>query len=295
VIAFNILVILWGAFVRATGSGAGCCQHWPLCDGEVLPRAPAAETLIEYSHRLSSGVAFILVLALLIMVFRNYERGHSARLGAGLSMVFITTEALIGAGLVLFELVAENESIVRGYSISVHLINTFLLLGSLTLTTLWISGRDRILLRGDGKSKWLLGIGLAGVLVIGVSGAIAALGDTLYPPQSIAEGLAQDLSPSAHVFVRLRIYHPAIAVIVGIYLLLMTTIGGTQDLDNGLGWARGALRGLVIIQLMAGVANVFLLAPVWMQILHLLLADMVWIVLVLFSTTVISDQSSLIK
>jgi heme A synthase len=288
VIAFNLAVILWGAYVRATGSGAGCGRHWPLCDGEILPQAPAVETLIEFSHRISSGIAFLLVFVLLIIVWRNFERGHPARLGAVLSIVFITTEALIGAGLVLFELVAENESIARGYSISVHLINTLILLGSLTLTSLWISGRERISLRVPGRGKWLVGIGLVGVLLIGVSGAIAALGDTLFPPQSVAEGFAADFLPTAHVFIRLRILHPTIAAIMGAYLFYLTLRDDKDGFAQGLEWTVGALRVLVVAQLVAGVVNVFLLAPVWMQLVHLLLADMVWIALVVFSFCVLS-------
>ncbi len=41
VLLWNVLVALWGAYVRATGSGAGCGSHWPTCNGEILPRAPA--------------------------------------------------------------------------------------------------------------------------------------------------------------------------------------------------------------------------------------------------------------
>lgn len=290
VIAFNLAVILWGAYVRATGSGAGCGRHWPLCDGEVLPRDPGVDTLIEFSHRVSSGVAFLLVLALLVIVFRNFRQNHPARIGAVLSMVFITTEALIGAGLVLFELVAEDESIARGYSISVHLINTLILLGCLTLTSLWVSGRGRISLQVPTRLKWLIGTGLVGVLLIGVSGAIAALGDTLFPPESIAEGFAQEISPTAHIFVRLRILHPTIAAIVGAVLIALTMQERPDGFAAGLEWSEGALRGLVGIQLVAGVVNVFLLAPVWMQLVHLLLADLVWITLVAYSFSVVRSQ-----
>ena len=77
VLGFNLLVILWGAFVRATGSGAGCGSHWPLCNGEVLPRAPALATLIEFSHRLTSGVALLLVIGLVVGAWRGFPRATS--------------------------------------------------------------------------------------------------------------------------------------------------------------------------------------------------------------------------
>src|SRR6266849_5083339 len=101
VLAYNILVNLWGALVRATGSGAGCGGHWPLCNGDVLPEAPQVATVIELTHRVMSGIALIAVLALFAWAFQAYPRRHSARRWAGWSLMFIVTEALLGAALVL--------------------------------------------------------------------------------------------------------------------------------------------------------------------------------------------------
>ena len=143
---------MWGAYVRATGSGAGCGNHWPLCNGEVFPRAPQVETIIEYSHRLSSGIALLLVLGLLIWGFRIFSQGHQVRIGASFSLIFIITEALVGAGLVFFEWVAKDASTGRVKSMSIHLINTFLLLASLTLTAWWASGGKRLFTSG---SRWI--------------------------------------------------------------------------------------------------------------------------------------------
>ena len=139
VLGYNLLVILWGAYVRATGSCAGCGSHWPLCNGEVIPRAPRIETIIELTHRLSSGLSLILVVILFIWAWRSYPRGSLVRKGSGLVMVFILTESLIGAGLVLFEWVGQDTSTSRAVAISIHLINTYLLIGALTLTAWWAS------------------------------------------------------------------------------------------------------------------------------------------------------------
>ena len=166
VLAVNLLVIAWGAFVRATGSGAGCGNHWPLCNGEVVPRAPQVETIIEFSHRLTSGAALISVLLMLIWAFRAYPKGDPVRAGAVLSMVLMLIEALIGAGLVLFEYVAANVSIGRVYWIAGHLINTFLLLAAVTLTAWWASGGSRLRVRGQGVTAWALGVALLGMLVL---------------------------------------------------------------------------------------------------------------------------------
>jgi len=128
VVVYNLAVVLWGAFVRATGSGAGCGSHWPLCNGEVLPRAPSIETVIEFTHRLMSAVDGLLVLALVIWAFRAFGRRHPVRRWSLVGLVFLISEALVGAGLVRFELVADNDSMVRALVMSAHLINTFLLL-----------------------------------------------------------------------------------------------------------------------------------------------------------------------
>ena len=283
ILAYNILVILWGAFVRATGSGAGYGSHWPTCQGVVVPRQPQLETLIEFTHRLTSGLAFILVVILLVWAWRAHPRGHPVRLGAGLSMFFIITEALVGAGLVLFGWTAENQSIGRVISISVHLVNTFLLLASLTLTAWWASGGERIVLRGQGLSVWLFALAFLGVMVLGVSGAITALGDTLFPAGSLQAGIAQDFAPTAHFLVRLRVWHPLIAILNGLYAVFL---GGLIYLFRATPRIQRlalTLIGLFVAQLVAGMINLGLLAPVWMQLVHLLLADLVWIALVLLA------------
>jgi heme A synthase len=281
VLVVNLGVILWGAFVRASGSGAGCGSHWPLCNGEILPRSPQAETVIEFAHRMSSGLAFLLVLVLFLWALRAYPKGHPVRLGSGLSMLFILTEALVGAGLVLFRWVADDASTGRVISIAVHLVNTFLLLAALSLTAWWASGGDRLQLRGQGAILWLFMFAFLGVLVLGVTGAITALGDTLFPAESLVEGVAQDFSPQAHFLIRLRVWHPLIAIIVAFYTLFLAGLVAMFRVTNRIRKIAAYLALCFVLQLLAGLVNLILLAPVWMQIIHLLLADLVWIGLVL--------------
>src|SRR5215210_7122332 len=157
VLAYNIAVILWGAFVRASGSGAGCGSHWPLCNGEVLPREPRIETIIELTHRVTSGIALLLVVGLVVMAYRHRPKGHPAHRAAVLTLIFMLTEAAVGAGLVLFELVADNQSMARAMFMATHLINTFFLLGAMTLTAHFASGRAPFRLRGQGSlAGWLM-------------------------------------------------------------------------------------------------------------------------------------------
>jgi heme a synthase len=133
-LVYMLGVVLWGAFVRATGSGAGCGDHWPMCNGMVVPREPELATLIEFTHRATSGVALILVLVMYVWARHAHPAGHRVRRGAAASSALIIVEALLGAGLVVFQLVADNDSAFRAVSMGLHLLNTFLLIGAITLT-----------------------------------------------------------------------------------------------------------------------------------------------------------------
>jgi len=283
VLGFNLLVILWGAYVRASGSGAGCGSHWPLCNGEVMPRAPALQTVVELSHRVSSGLALLCVVALWGWVFLALPKGHPARKASAFTTGFMLAEALIGAAIVLLRLVAHNESIARAFSTSAHLINTFLLVASLTLTCWFLRGGTAFRIRKQGGVGALLAVAWGGGLLTGVSGAVAALGDTLFPAQTLAEGLAKDGSPGAHLFIQLRILHPLLAVLLALVLLLVSAVVREARPAPRVRRIAQVLGGLVGVQLVAGFLNVALLAPLAMQLLHLLLANAVWITLVLLT------------
>lgn len=290
-LAVTVLVILWGALVRATGAGAGCGSHWPLCNGEIIPRAESVETLIEFSHRLSSGVAFLLVLAMAVLAFKSFPPKHRVRRAAALSLLLMILEAAIGAGLVLFELVADNASMARALFVAVHLGNTFLLLAAMTLTAYWSAGGPPIRIDSRQPLRFLMLLCLLGTLLIGMSGAVAALGDTLFPAGSLQDALQQDLSPTSHVLIQLRKYHPLIAVAVS--LALFAFIGGVRDRRpsaDARTWAT-RLNLLLLMQLAAGTVNILLLAPVWMQLVHLLLADALWITLVVTCAATLGDPS----
>lgn len=290
VVGYNILVILWGAFVRASGSGAGCGSHWPLCNGEVIPMNPGTERLIEFTHRTMSGVALVLVVGLIVWAFRNYSWGR-VRYGALASGFFILTEALLGASLVLFGWVGMDQSVMRVYSMGLHLVNTFLLLAAMTLTAWWASEGNAIQLRGQSARVLPLAVALLGVIAVGMSGAVTALGDTLFPAASLAQGIQQDLNPTAHFLIQLRVIHPLMAIGVGAYLMLLTVWLTNPDVALTRPFAV-ALRLLVAAQWIAGLVNIVLLAPIWMQIAHLLLADLVWIVLLLFAACMLAAKQT---
>lgn len=287
---YNLAVIVWGAFVRASFSGDGCGAHWPNCGGAVLPDLQQKPMLIEFVHRVSSGLALVLAAVLLVWAILKYPRNHPVRLGAIASFLFTISEALVGAVLVLYKLVAHNPSAYRALAISLHLTNTFLLLGALTLTAWWASGNAPIRWSRQGALGYALALGLIATLILGVSGAITALGDMLFPSASLMQGLHDDLSPTAHFLVRLRLFHPLIATSVGLYLLLVAGLAShLRPSENSRRFARWIAISF-FVQMGAGVLNYLLKAPIWMQLVHLILADGVWIVLVLMTACALSDN-----
>ena len=283
VLAFNLGVVAWGAFVRATGSGAGCGKHWPLCNGEVVPRDPATATMIEFAHRATSGLALVLVIVLAVWAFRLFPRRHPVRKASAGALVLVIVEALVGAGLVLFGWVAKDTSFARGWVMGIHLANTFLLLGALALAADWSARPGGFRTEGRGALVGAFWLALAAVLVAGVTGAVAALGDTLFPATSFAEGLRQELSTEAHVLLRLRLLHPFAALAAAASLLLLARLALRLRPEPRVRRAALSLVGLVAVEIVLGLVNVALLAPIALQLLHLLVADGIWISVVLLA------------
>jgi cytochrome c oxidase assembly protein subunit 15 len=292
VVIYNVLVIVWGAVVRSTGSGAGCGNHWPLCNGQLVPLNPKVATVIEFTHRMMSGGTLILILVLVVWVFRGTVRGHLARVFAVAGLLLTLNEAILGALLVKLGLTAESTSPLRPPMLALHLSNTLLLLGALALTAHFLARRTAML-RGAASftHRTPAVVGLLSAMVIGVTGSLAALGDTLFPAASLRAAFAQDFSSSAQWLVRLRILHPLSAVLAGAFILWLlwravfaAGDGPQRNRDNrGLGlW----LAGLLAFQFGLGVLDVLLRAPVWMQVLHLAGADAFWCVLVVLTARV---------
>ena len=284
VVGYNVLVILWGALVRATGSGAGCGNHWPLCNGQVIPLAPRVDTVIEFTHRCMTGGAAFVVLGLLVWTFRATVKGQAARVMAVASMVLLLNEALLGALLVKLGYVTGNQSMGRVMVLSIHLSNTLLLLAALTLTARLLgTGQMWNELRLRGRNAVWAVIGLAATLVVGVSGSLAALGDTLFPASSLRMAMEQDFAAASPWLLRLRGVHPVSALIAAGFVFWLVA----QARRGGAGRLATVVVGLLGFQFALGLADVLLLAPVWMQIVHLLGADLYWVALVTLAAGVV--------
>jgi cytochrome c oxidase assembly protein subunit 15 len=281
VLAYNVVVALWGAVVRATSSGAGCGDHWPLCNGVVLQSNPRLATLIELAHRMSSGLTLPLVLLLLVWTFRSTVSGHLARTAVVVAVTATFIEALLGALLVLLRLTADNHSPARAIYLSLHMSNTLLLLGALALAAHFLSSAEAFNRRTIHFTQMPLAVtGITATVFLGVTGALAALSDTLFPATSLSAAFAQDFSASGGWLLRLRILHPLTAVIAGLFISWLLLRSITRPTEHRMALL---VLGLLVLQFALGIADVTLLAPVWLQIVHLLGADLLWIALLLLA------------
>ncbi len=298
VLAYNIVVIIWGVFLRASKSGDGCGQHWLTCHGEVIPSAPELKTVIEFSHRITSMLDGFVVIGLLVWAFliwkaEKIEKNRLVLKMAIGSLVFVIVEGLLGAGLVLTGNTAETLTAARPFWMAGHLITTLVLLTFLTLTA-WFAGGGKPFGFNAGRKTLLgLAIGLIGIFLVGMSGSVAALSSMLFPSESLTEGLAKDFSETSHILLRLRVSHPVLSVAVGAYLVFLAGWLKAKARENFQvsRWAN-ALTILVLVQFASGALTLLTLAPIVMQIVHLVLADAVWIAFVLLSASVLARENS---
>jgi cytochrome c oxidase assembly protein subunit 15 len=284
VLVYFIVTILWGTIVRATGSGAGCGDHWPLCNGTVFQQSPTLHTIIEFTHRITAALDLFCVVGLFAWTWRKTVSGHLARWAAGASIFFTLTEGLLGALLVKLGLTADSQSPLRPPFLALHFANTLLLVATLAMAAHFLGRKIGCRWR-DVRISTPVGttIGMLAVMVVGVTGSLAALGDTLFPATSFRSSLAQDFSADSTWLLRWRWTHPTFAILASIFLIWLLIRAARR---NG-PWDNRPLSalvvGLLVVQYLLGALDVWLLAPVWMQVIHLLGADVLWSSLVILT------------
>jgi heme A synthase len=292
-LAYTVAVVLWGAVVRITGSGAGCGQHWPTCQGEVFIVPKTLATAIELSHRVTSGLAGVFALGIVWLAFRTFPKGHLVRRFALTSLALMIIEGLVGKQLVTKGLVADNASVKRAVVMALHLVSTSLLAGSIALTA-W-TARHALPRRWlpSCRLDWALVASVVAALAVSVTGAITALGDTLYPvntSRTVAERLSADHAGTASLIERLRAVHPLVAFSSAILFVVVAwktkEIRPCPEVER----ASTLVIALVFAQVTAGVVNILLSAPGWMQVIHLGLATSLWLALVVFYPTAMAGR-----
>jgi len=286
-LGYTLGVILFGAGVRITDSGAGCGQHWPSCNGEILHLPKSVATLIELTHRLTSGLSMLAVLGLLLGAFRLYPRKHAVRAAAVFSFVMIAIEALLGMLIVLMRWVVHDASFGRILALPLHLVSTALLTAALTWCAYFAAVPDaqqRPLPRAARNLLLLAGLG---ILLVSATGAVTALGDTVYPVQAsgFAARLQEDQGLNAHLLQRMRGIHPFLAIGVAAFVAYVAMLLPGYRSSSAVSRASLALAGCILLQVCAGVLNIWLSAPGPLQVVHLLLANLAWIFLVLLAAT----------
>ena len=297
-LGYNVLVIIWGVFLRASKSGDGCGQHWLTCNGEVIPSAPQLKTIIEFSHRITSSLAGIFIVVLLVWTLINWfykqqERKKYLLKTVVCSFVFVCLEGLLGAKLVLTGNTAETLTPERPFWMAAHLVNTFILLAFLSLTGWFASGGKRFNFKVEPKILLFLAVSVVGILLVGVSGSVAALSSMIFPSATLAEGFTKDFSATSHILLRLRVLHPILSVAVGVFLIFLA--GWFKARADGNVWTKrwaNVLTILLLIQMAWGALTLLTLAPIVMQLVHLFLADAVWIAFVLMAANVLAGHES---
>lgn len=286
-LAFFVLVVLGGAVVRTTGSGAGCGDHWPLCNGEFVPTHPRLTTLIEFTHRSSTGVSVMLFLVMIVWTFVATTRKHPARRAAVVSAVLLVVEALLGAALVLRHDVENNVSAERVVMQSIHFTTTMLLLAAVTLTVFFLR-ESGVMAADDSRTRRAARATIGLILLAGVTGALAALADTLFPYGTLRAALHADFAADAPLLIRMRWLHPAASTMVTAatvaWCWALVRCGRVRAAQM-LGWA-------LVAQIVVGVADVLLLAPTAAQLLHLLSADVFWIAVVIVAAPTIFARAN---
>jgi len=288
VLLYNLAVVAWGVYVRASKSGDGCGSHWPLCDGDSTPLMGAGAKIVEMSHRITTGLDGPLAILLVGWALKVFPKGHIARKASATVLGFTLMEGLVGAALVKFGLVTTNDSAARAGVMAFHVVSTFLLLGALSLAALSGSGEAqfRVKLKGQGTVGWILGMAAFGIITLGVSGAVSALGHQLHETNDV---LKAALNPATHWMVRLQPLHPFIAASIGLYLML--AVGLLQHLrpDSRVKQAGRWVVGLFLGQLAVGALNIWIKAPIGMQMAHLVFADINWISVVVLGAYCFSE------
>ena len=282
VLLYTLAVIAWGAFVRASFSGDGCGSNWPLCGGQIIPKEGSPlKTFIEASHRITSELLGFLVLGLVVWAFRAFPKGHQVRKISIVAGVFSVTEALLGMWLVKKGYVTHDDSVGRVGAMALHLTNTLIMVGAMATISLVADAKDQagatIKLKGQGPLLGAIVFSLVCDIVLGISGAITALGHQLKPTDDVLRAAA---SPTAHFLSRLQPLHAFIATSIGLVVLLtgglLIHLRPSEQVKHAARWMIGAYA----VQFILGLINIQLNAPIWFQMVHLVSADVCWIALI---------------
>lgn len=286
----TVAVVIGGALVRATDSGAGCGESWPICGGQIIPEIGNYHTAIEVSHRLMTGLLGFGVIALYVLVRRDFDKDHRLRRAVVVGGILLIVESLLGASLVLFGWVEFDASIARLIVVPLHLINTFMLVGAFTVTVFFASGGKGFRIDLARTRDKLIVAGLGAILLIGATGALNALADTLIQSDALRQAEPGEFLVTEPVLRQVRAIHPFVAIVGGlaIYMLVRYLAAGEETIVRRL--ALG-IQGIVWLQFIVGLLNIALEVPLETQLIHLFVADLLWIGFVLIGCHLLANHT----
>ncbi len=286
VLWLTVAVVIGGALVRATDSGAGCGESWPICGGEFIPDIGNYHTAIEVSHRLMTGLLGFALVAVYVLVRRDFEKEHRLRRAVRAAGILLVIESLLGASLVLFGWVELDASIARLIVVPLHLVNTFLLVGAMTMVAFFASGGNGFRVDAGNRRDQLVVGGLVIVLIIGATGALNALADTLIQSDALRRSAPGEFLVTEPVLRQIRAIHPFVAIIGGLTIYMLVRYLATEASRPVRLLALG-IQGIVWLQFFVGLLNIALEVPLELQLIHLFVADVLWIAFVLLGAYLI--------
>ena len=279
-----VVVVSSGGLVRATNSGAGCGESWPRCDQQLFPVPDSIEQLIEFTHRILTSGLVIGGIALIVLAYFQLGKSHPVTRAAVIAFGLLLVESLLGAALVVFGWVEQDASIGRLIAVPVHLVNTFALIAGYALVAWRAAGRSDFSIAEAGHRGRVLMVGAGILVLIGAVGALNALADTLFPAESVASAIVAEFGATAPFLLKIRVLHPLIAIVGGVGIVAIV-----RYLDVGM-FAAARKRGWIVVgviglQFAVGLLNIALLTPVEIQVVHLVIADLLWIAYLFYAFT----------
>jgi heme A synthase len=285
----TVAVVVGGALVRATDSGAGCGESWPICGGQIIPEIGNYHTAIEVSHRLMTGLLGFVLIAVFVLVRRHYDKSHRLRRAVFVAGILLIIESLLGASLVLFGWVEFDASIARLIVVPIHLVNTFLLVAAMTAVAFFADGGAGFRVDPKKTLDKVLGGSLLIILIIGATGALNALADTLIKSDALRTAVGDEILVTESVLRQIRTIHPFVAIIGGLALFMLvrylTAEASKRVKLIGLG-----VQAIIWAQFILGLLNIALNVPLEIQLVHLFVADLLWISFVVIALHLLSDR-----
>lgn len=272
--------VVFGTIVRLTGSGFGCGNHWPDCNGYLIPPFDRPDLIIEVVHRYFAAGLTVSIIALLAVAFAR--RAQPGIGGAGgvlrpvaLAAGLVVTAALFGAVIVKLDL--QNR-----YVVVVHVAIAMSLLATLAAAVVRSGGVGAVAVAGTGAARTWRGARVLGALIFIVL-LLGALVANLPGAATSCIGFPLCRAGSGGPLQHLQLTHRIVAFLLfGHALGLMIGVTKRGDAPLVRGWAR-ATFALILVQLLIAAALVESGFPLVLRSLHQAAGTLVWIVACIFA------------